>query len=165
MNQLKKKNIKIEFINRHTDVQRLNHYITDNELSRINRIADNVQYNKGRCNLREYVRINDCFDIIEVIETSPMRRLYKNHGAVKGRITGLSLCDFRDTLFIDEIPNVNKGLTACLVLQGNGILEYENNGLFIPKSIQEGNLFLWDSLVKVGFDDLVNARMAIYGVK
>ena len=114
--------------------------------------------------LKWWERINDCYDLIEEIASVPMRRLYQEHGASTGRIGEIRLYDSTN-IFLEKIQNSKEGLTACVVLQGTPTLEYKNNGMHVPVELTEGNIFIWDSSVQVGFDDMKDARIVVYGIK
>jgi hypothetical protein len=140
--------------------------ITNNERKWIlKNIAEKLQHESGRCNLNSYVRINQYYDIEEIIGDPNLRRLYKEHSAETGRIREIDLYDFSGFKFVEKIKNSKEKLTACFVLQGSPTLEYMTDGFHIPIALQEGNIFMWDSEVKVGFDDIRDSRVVIYGIR
>ncbi|NQV91427.1 hypothetical protein HQ489_03045 [Candidatus Woesearchaeota archaeon] len=126
-------------------------------------VAEKVAYEEGKCNLRTYQRINNCYDIIDEISIVPMRRLYQQHGAKNGRIAEIELYD-RTNIFIQKIDNSQKSLTACLVIEGSLTLEYKKRRMSVPIDLKKGNIFMWGPSVSVGFDDMQDARIAVYGI-
>ncbi|PIN87634.1 hypothetical protein COV12_02775 [Candidatus Woesearchaeota archaeon CG10_big_fil_rev_8_21_14_0_10_32_24] len=127
-------------------------------------IADKIDYKQGICNLREYQRINQCYDIIDCIESLPLRRFYKELGAKTGRIHELSIYNFTYFIYVGKIRNSNEKLTACLMLNGNATLEYNKKGLYVPLDIKKGDLLLWDSFLHVGLDELNEAQILVFGM-
>ncbi len=148
-------------------IKRLNtDNITDNERRWILRhVAETLPFDEGRCNLNQYVRINQYYDVEEIIGSPNMRKLYKEHGAKTGRVREIDLYDFSNFTFVERVQNSKEDVTACFVLEGTPTLEYKSGGFHIPINLQEGNIVMWNSRITVGFDDLKSSRVVIYGIR
>ncbi len=151
--------------------EKLKDIITDNDLRRlvthtVSKLPFEERDGVMHSNLSaRYELLDQRCNVNDVVMNSAVKKIYNDLYHSVSAMTSARVIKFNDNGFLRRIGANDTRINGCLVLEGDGIVEYSKSGLIVPKRLERGDMFLWKPSVSLGMDEMQGATIVVYGMK